>query len=849
MPGKNAESCKFKWLQMSKVSSNRIPWTKKDNSVLKELVKQCREINGNYAWVDISKKLFKLTGEKIFRSSKQCREHYHNFLDPNLKNTKWTMEEDTILIQMQSQIGNKWSEIAKKLPGRTDNSVKNRFMSLKTKKLDTIEALQSYHSQKSIESSNCLQYQATNSPHQSEGKNQKIQRSQTNGSENLYSMDEDIIKQEYECKQQNQHKNIGYSSTQYQQSQFNQREQQDIQNLNLISNVHNQNQSDYTYQQELHSKNSLKKYNYEDDIYLESDDQNNNNNTRYQYNDNTINNNIQQSQNRSVNIESSRDQNQNEQFVSDESEETDEQKDVVNSMDQINEEIHKKQLPQKCSIVINQNPEEKEDGFTLLKNFENLEINDKWKPAYVNLETRQVILVNQQDYVGINNYNSSLSIQFPSNLSILQQTSLKKDFNNRLSVSSRRFSLASEQNHQGQQIQNNFSQRKSLASYTEQNNSHIHNNYSNNNINNQHHPLEGILVGFPYKSLDSIASINQFKDYANPQNNQYPIDGMEQENITQTAKKFSQRNSIQSYHGQFFVNGDINQKNMINSDQFDQNSSLQANYSYQQQPNFINNNIQQPNNMNQQDNSANNNFSEQNNLNQELQYLGIQKEHSYTDLNQADRSSNQQSNISQEQHQQLQQHTINEPNHINNSNNNNTSNKQQTLTEISMQNSPNQQFKQNLNSNNVFFQNYRRNSSLKQLNNFLAENYANNLFHKRNSKNSQFGGQISMNNINFHPNNTNQTMPKFSLESSAGIKAFQHQNNLTNNNQYQQPNQNQGQHLNSNQNQNQQLNSNSDNQQLLQQDSIITNNYQNTYNYLDNSGQNNNLMNLNLENK
>ena len=55
-------------------------------------------------------------------------------MDPTIKKGEWTTDEDRVLYEAQKQFGNRWCEILKILPGRTENSLKNRWNSSTMKK-------------------------------------------------------------------------------------------------------------------------------------------------------------------------------------------------------------------------------------------------------------------------------------------------------------------------------------------------------------------------------------------------------------------------------------------------------------------------------------------------------------------------------------------------------------------------------------------------------------------------------------------------------------------------------------------------------------------------------------------
>ena len=108
----------------------RQTWLSFEDDELKKIVKE----QGAKNWINIAKILNdKVHNSLPMRQGKQCRERWYNHLSPELRKEKWESTEDIIIIEKLLELGNRWSEIASNLQGRTENQVKNRYKSLMRK--------------------------------------------------------------------------------------------------------------------------------------------------------------------------------------------------------------------------------------------------------------------------------------------------------------------------------------------------------------------------------------------------------------------------------------------------------------------------------------------------------------------------------------------------------------------------------------------------------------------------------------------------------------------------------------------------------------------------------------------
>lgn len=116
--GRNHTQCLQRWTKVLAPGLKKGPWQPHEDEMLRDLVAE-----GRRNWGQVASKI-------PGRTSKQCRERWYNHLDPQINKNPFSDEEDKVILQAQALLGNRWSQIASMLEGRTEDAVKIRWKSL-----------------------------------------------------------------------------------------------------------------------------------------------------------------------------------------------------------------------------------------------------------------------------------------------------------------------------------------------------------------------------------------------------------------------------------------------------------------------------------------------------------------------------------------------------------------------------------------------------------------------------------------------------------------------------------------------------------------------------------------------
>ncbi|KAK8345363.1 hypothetical protein V6Z12_A07G143000 [Gossypium hirsutum] len=90
--------------------------------------------NGQGCWSDVAR------NAGLQRCGKSCRLRWINYLRPDLKRGAFSPQEEELIVHLHSILGNRWSQIAARLPGRTDNEIKNFWNSTIKKRLKNLSS-------------------------------------------------------------------------------------------------------------------------------------------------------------------------------------------------------------------------------------------------------------------------------------------------------------------------------------------------------------------------------------------------------------------------------------------------------------------------------------------------------------------------------------------------------------------------------------------------------------------------------------------------------------------------------------------------------------------------------------
>ncbi|KAH9306043.1 hypothetical protein KI387_010447, partial [Taxus chinensis] len=147
-----------KWLNLKACDREKLkkgPWTFEEDIRLL----RCIKIHGPSRWSALAR----VSG--LQRCGKSCRLRWVNYLRPDLKRGSITPEEERLILDLHARFGNRWSLIAEKIPGRTDNEIKNFWRSRIRKRLPPSQYSDDHEAVLNTSSSNMLAISKSTADH------------------------------------------------------------------------------------------------------------------------------------------------------------------------------------------------------------------------------------------------------------------------------------------------------------------------------------------------------------------------------------------------------------------------------------------------------------------------------------------------------------------------------------------------------------------------------------------------------------------------------------------------------------------------------------------------------------